>query len=134
MTSPATDADRRIKNRFRAPCLEIGMRRRSLLGWREEAVTLSCIDINRYGIGLQSPVPLGEGMRVQLDFRGKYISQSAVHATVVSVRPYRTGYRLGLHFDYCMDRRLYNRALDNALSRIEALYNKLQSERSRRCR
>lgn len=117
-----TNDDRRIKTRFDAPCLDVHVRRRGLLGWRSEPVQVECININRYGIAVQSGSALGVGARVLMDFSGKYIKQSHVCAKVVSEVPYEDGYRIGIQFSYCMDHRVYSRHIDNALSRIEGLY------------
>lgn len=118
------DDERRIKDRFAAPCLKVEVRRRGWLGWQGEPVRVSCLDINRYGAAILSPLPLQQGTKLNLKFEGKYITQSDVQAEVVSTSPFRTGFRLGLQFCYCTKRALYSRAIDNALSRIEALYRK----------
>ena len=118
------DDERRIKDRFAAPCLGVRVRRRGWLRWRSESIQVTCLDINRYGMALLSQVPFNAGTRLTLDFDGKYITQSNVSARVLSVTPAQSGYRLGLQFCYCMDRSKYSRAVDNALSRIEALYRK----------
>ncbi|WP_097460702.1 PilZ domain-containing protein [Mangrovitalea sediminis] len=124
------ESDRRIKTRFSAPCLDIKVRRRGWLGVNGQALNVSCLDINRYGVAVLSPVPLGSGTRLSLDFNGQYITQSSVGGRVMSEYPYRTGYRIGIQFAYCMDRRVYSRAIDNALSRIEALYRNRQKKTS----
>jgi len=69
-------------------------------------------------------VPVNEGTRLVLDFDGKYIIQSGVRAEVVSANRFQIGFRLRLQFCYCTGRVRYSRAIDNALSRIEALYRK----------
>lgn len=120
--------DRRIKTRFSAPCLDIRVRRRGWLGVSGQVMNVSCLDINRYGVAVLSPVPLGHGTRLSLDFSGKYITQSSVGGRVMSEEPFRCGYRIGIQFAYCMDRRVYSRAVDNALSRIEALYRSRQQD------
>ncbi|MFE8071905.1 PilZ domain-containing protein [Marinobacteraceae bacterium S3BR75-40.1] len=123
------DDDRRIKARFQAPCLDITVRRMGLLGLTKGPIKANCVDINRYGMAVVSPLPLAEGTRILVDFKGKYISQSGVKARIMSVQPYQAGYRLGIQFSYCMDRHLYSRTIDNALSRIEALYRDYRARR-----
>jgi hypothetical protein len=118
----ATVDERRIKARFRAPCLNIMLRRKSILGWRKSVIRAQCIDINRYGMAIVTPLEVSPGSRLLVDFRGKYIRESSVRAEVVSGQPYGTGYRMGLQFSYCMNQHTYCRSVDNALSRIEALY------------
>lgn len=122
--------ERRIKARFRAPCLSIQLRRKGVLGWRKNAVRAQCVDINRYGMAIVAPLEMAPGSQLLVDFRGKYISESSVRAEVISARPYGAGYRLSLQFSYCMDRHTYCRSVDNALSRIEALYRGHNSLRS----
>ncbi len=124
LQQPRGNKERRIKDRFAAPSLKVELRRRGLLGWRRGAVPVDCLDINRYGMAVLSPVPVNTGSRLVLDFDGKYITQSDVGAQVVSATPSRAGFRLGLQFCYCTGRANYSRTVDNALSRIEALYRK----------
>ncbi|KEF32879.1 hypothetical protein D777_00441 [Marinobacter nitratireducens] len=60
-----------------------------------------------------------------MDFEGKYIHESRVCAQVVECHPYQAGYRVSVQFSYCLDKKRYSRAVDNALSRIEGIYNRL---------
>lgn len=118
-----TADDRRIKARFRAPNLTVMLRQKRLLGWRRNAIKAHCIDINRYGMAIIAPLEIVSGSQLLIDFRGKYIYESSVQAEVISSRSCGAGFRLSLQFSYCMDRRTYCREVDNALSRIEALYH-----------
>lgn len=115
--------DQRIKSRFSAASLTVTLNRRSCLGLVRWSHTARCLDINRYGVGLISPTSLPPGTRVSLDFNGQYITQSGVKAEVISRTLTESGgCRLSLRFVYCAYQRAYSRQLDNALSRIEALY------------
>jgi len=115
-------SDKRIKTRFKAPCLSVTLYQKGWLGFTKTRQLVSCVDINRYGIAVVSPVPMGEGTQINLDFSGKYIKQSGVKGEVVSEVLSEEGYRLGIQFSYCIDDRIYSRDMDNALSRIEAMY------------
>mgnify|MGYP005855719607 FL=1 len=67
------------------------------------------------------------GVRLFMDFDGKYISESRVCTRVVNCQPFQTGYRISVQFSYCRDKKGYSRAVDNALSRIEGFYNRFAS-------
>ncbi|MDX1588458.1 MAG: hypothetical protein R3296_05920 [Oleiphilaceae bacterium] len=115
--------EQRIKSRFRAHGLSVTLNRRRCLGLMRWSLKTRCLDINRYGVALVSPAPLPRGTRISLDFQGQYITQSGVQAEVVTRAPASGGgYRLGIRFLYCAYRHAYCRRLDNALSRIEAMY------------
>jgi len=120
-------ADRRIKDRFSASCLRIQLRERALFGRGKQPVAVTCLDLNRYGMAVLCPRPVDSGARLSLDIEGKYISESGVDACVVSCQPFQTGYRVSLQFSYCLDKKGYSRAMDNALSRIEGFYNRFAS-------
>ncbi|MDC0663777.1 PilZ domain-containing protein [Marinobacter sp. SS21] len=117
-------ADRRIKTRYSARCLSVNVREQAFFGTRRKPTTVCCLDMNRYGMALLSPRPLDPGARLLLDFDGKYISHSGVAARAVNCRPFQTGFRVGIRFSYCSDKRSYCRTVDNALSRIEGLYSR----------
>ncbi|MDX1456052.1 MAG: PilZ domain-containing protein [Marinobacter sp.] len=87
-------------------------------------MAVNCLDMNRYGMALLSPRPVDPGARLFLDFDGRYISESRVAARVVNCRPFQTGFRVGVRFSYCSNKGDYSRAVDNALSRIEGIYNR----------
>lgn len=120
-------ADRRIKERYAALCLKVNLRERGFFARGKRPVAVTCLDMNRYGMALLSPRPFEPGSRLSLDFDGKYISESKVAARVVSCHPYQTGFRVSVQFTYCLDKRGYSRAVDNALSRIEGFYNRYAS-------
>ena len=121
ITTLANYEDQRIQPRFQAPCLSVHIRCRGWIGWQKDPEPVECVDINRYGTALVTQRELRIGSRLLLDFKGKYITQSDVRATVVSRVQLEDGsYRLGIQFVYCIDRRNYSRAIDNALSQIEA--------------
>ncbi|MDX1754634.1 MAG: PilZ domain-containing protein [Marinobacter sp.] len=117
-------AERRIKPRYSARCLNVSVRERGFFGRQRKPTAVNCLDLNRYGMALISPKPIAPGSRLLLDMDGRYISESGVDARVVDCRPFQAGYRLGLRFNYCCDQQAYSRAMDNALSRIEGFYNR----------
>lgn len=120
---PRTDAvgEQRIQPRFDAPYLSVRIRSRRLMGWEKTTHQVECLDINRYGTALKTDQNLKPGSRILLDFRGHYITQSNVCGRIVSqVRESDGTYRLGVQFNYCVERHNYSRAIDNALSQIEA--------------
>lgn len=61
--------------------------------------------------------------RVLISFKGKYIAQSNVPGLVTECIENEEGYRMSIRFSYAMDSKHYCRKIDNALSRIESLYN-----------
>ena len=67
------------------------------------------------------------GVRLFMDFAGKYIRESRVGAKVVECQRYQAGYRVSVQFSYCLDKKGYSRTVDNALSRIEGLYSRFAS-------
>ncbi|MBZ2167521.1 PilZ domain-containing protein [Marinobacter sp. F4216] len=119
--------DRRIKQRYPASCLKVQMRERGFFRRSKSPTTVTCLDLNRYGMAVLCPRPIETGSRISLDFDGKYISESRVSAKVVRCQRFQTGYRLSLQFSYCLEKKCYSREVDNALSRIEAFYNRYAS-------
>lgn len=122
MTSDSTD--RRIKDRYPASCLKVQLRERGFLGRTGQAMPVTCLDLNRYGMAVLCPRSMEPGARLFMDFEGKYINESQVGACVVECQQFQTGYRISMQFSYCLDKRGYSRAVDNALSRIEGLYSR----------
>ena len=120
-------ADRRIKDRFSASCLRVQLRERAFFGRGKQPVSVTCLDLNRYGMAVLCPRPVDSGAHLFLDIEGKYISESRIDARVVSCQPFQTGFRVSLQFSYCLDKKGYSRAIDNALSRIEGFYNRFAS-------
>ncbi len=116
--------EKRIKRRHRAPGLRCKLAFTGLTSWLKPTLSVHCVDINRYGMAGFISVPLKEGAIVSLSFKGKYIVQSNVKATVSSCAPSPQGYRVSLVFCYAADSKHYNRRVDNALSRIERIYSK----------
>ena len=119
--------DRRIKARHSAPCLQVTIRPSGLLKWLKNAIDVQCIDINRYGMAVESTSNFKPKEKITLDFKGKYISQSNVFATVTSSEKHAETYRLGITFSYSTCNKQYSRKMDDALSRIERLYNERYS-------
>ncbi|MBU2954343.1 PilZ domain-containing protein [Marinobacter sp. F3R08] len=120
-------AERRIKNRYPASCLKVQLQERGFFRRGKQSTPVTCLDLNRYGMAILCPRPLEPGVRLYMDFDGKYISESQVSARVVECHPYQTGYRVSVQFSYCLDNKRYSRTVDNALSRIEGIYNRFAS-------
>ncbi len=119
----STKLDRRIKERHSAPCLQVTIRPSGFLKWLRNPVDVKCIDINRYGMAVESVCNLRPKEKITLDFKGKYITESNICAVVTTSVKYAGQYRLGITFSYSTCNRQYSRKIDNALSRIERLYN-----------
>ncbi|WP_250657473.1 hypothetical protein [Alkalimarinus coralli] len=115
--------DRRIKERHSAPCLQVTIRPSGFRKWLKSAVDVKCIDINRYGMAVESPINFRPKEKITLDFKGKYITESNICAVVTGSEKHSGQYRLGITFSYSTCNRHYSRKIDNALSRIERLYN-----------
>lgn len=118
-------ADRRIKDRYPASGLRVCLQERGFFGRGRHAIAVSCLDLNRYGMAVLCPRPMVSGARLLLDLQGKYINESQVGARVVDCQPFQAGYRVSVQFSYCLNKKGYSRAMDNALSRIEGFYNRL---------
>ena len=125
MTSDS--ADRRIKDRYPASCLRVQVRERGFFSNNKSSFQATCLDLNRYGMAVLCPRPLEPGTRLLMDFEGKYISESKVCARVVECHPFQAGYRVSVQFSYCLNKKGYSRAVDNALSRLEGFYNHFAS-------
>ena len=119
--------ERRIKERHSAPCLQVTIRPSGILKWLKNPIDVKCIDINRYGMAVESPNNFRLKEKITLDFKGKYITESNICAVVTSSEEHDGQYRLGVTFSYSTCNRQYSRKIDNALSRIERLYNERYS-------
>ena len=126
------DQDRRIKSRHAAPCLGVSLRTAGVLNLFRSPVEVKCVDINRYGMAIECDTLFREGEKVVLDFKGKYICKSNIKAVVSSATHVDDTYRYGLTFCYCLDSKLYSREEDNALSRIESIYNSQYQEKAQK--
>lgn len=120
-SDPVKGTEQRIQPRYAAPHLSVRIRSRRLLVWERESHSVECLDINRYGTAILTDEALREDTRLLMDFRGEYITQSDVSGRVMSCVPEGDGrYRVGIQFTYCAISGHYSRAIDNALSQIEA--------------
>ena len=120
-SSQSRKSEQRIQPRFAAPGLSVRVRARRFLGWESEGQPVESLDINRYGAAIIAKAAFREGTHLRMDFRGEYITQSDVNGQVQScIRDDDDHYRLGIQFTYCSMRGHYSRAIDNALSQIEA--------------
>lgn len=117
-------ADRRIKDRFPASCLQVQLREYGFFARGRDPVSVTCLDMNRYGMAVLCPRPVDAGVRLILDIKGKYINEQGIGARAIACQPFQAGYRISLQFAYCLDKNAYTRSMDNALSRIEGFYNR----------
>jgi transposase len=116
-------AERRIKRRHKAPDLRISIQPIGFRKFFSSSQDVKCLDINRYGMAIRSRRPFKSKERISIDFRGKYISLSNVVGMVTVCTKVRHHYRISVVFTYAQDSKEYCRKTDNALSRIESLYN-----------
>lgn len=123
-------AERRIKRRHKAPDLKVTVKTTGFKRWFTPSFEVLCLDINRYGMAIQSDKPFKPKDKIILAFKGKYITQSNVPAVVTQSVETAEGYRVSVAFSYALDNKDYCRKLDNALSRIESLYSNHQESRA----
>lgn len=123
-------AERRIKRRHKAPDLRISIQPIGLRKFFSSSQDVKCLDINRYGMAVRSRRPFKTKERISIDFRGKYISLSNVVGMVTVCTKVRHHYRISVVFAYAQDSKEYCRKTDNALSRIESLYNQQSNQQS----
>lgn len=116
-------AERRIKRRHKAPNLVINVRAIGIKRWLSPSISARCLDFNRYGMAIHTNKQLRPRARVMISFKGKYIVQSDVPGLVTECIEVEQGYRTSIRFSYALDSKHYSRKIDNALSRIESLYN-----------
>jgi hypothetical protein len=125
--------DRRIKRRHKAPDLGVTLKATGLRSLFRPSLQVDCVDINRYGMAVESDLLFRPKERLTVSFRGKYICQSNVDAEVTEcVQRQEGGYRISLVFTYALSTPNYCRQTDNALSRIESLYNNRSEPRQSR--
>lgn len=123
-------SERRIKRRHKAPGLKVKIRSTGLKSWFSSSLSVSCLDINRYGMAINSPRQFKPKDTVIIGFKGKYIIQSNIPGVVSESIETEEGYRTSIVFSYAIDSKHYCRKTDNALSRIESLYNNCQESRA----
>jgi len=116
-------AERRIKRRHKAPDLRISIRSMGLKKWFSASLDVRCLDINRYGMAIKSRKALKAKDKILISFKGKYIAQSNVAGIVTECTRAKGIYRISVVFSYAKENKDYCRKTDNALSRIESLYN-----------
>lgn len=121
-------AERRIKRRHKTPDLRLSIRAAGLKRWLRPSTQAACIDFNRYGMAITSEHAFKPKDKILVSFKGKYISQSNVSGVVTECLSQNDQYRMSIVFCYATDTKHYDRKIDNALSRIESLYN--QSSKS----
>lgn len=122
--------DRRIKRRHKAPDLGVTLKATGLRNWFRPAVQVNCVDINRYGMAVESDAFFRPKERLAVSFKGKYICQSDVEGVVTECVHQDNRYRLSIVFSYALNNKSYCRHTDNALSRIESLYSSRQESKA----
>jgi len=123
-------AERRIKRRHKAPDLRISLNSVGIRKLFNTSVEVLCLDINRYGMAIKSRRPLKAKEKVMISFKGKYIAQSNISGVVTECTSVKNFYRISVVFSYAIDSKDYCRKTDNALSRIESLYNNHQTSQA----
>ena len=123
-------AERRIKRRHKAPDLTLSIRATGFKRWLRPSMSASCLDINRYGMALKAERMLKPKDRVMISFKGKYITQSNVPGIVTECLEQDGEYRMSIRFSYAVNSNEYSRKIDNALSRIESIYNARQQRQA----
>lgn len=119
-------AERRIKRRHKAPDLRISIQAAGIKKWFSSSLDVRCLDFNRYGMAISSKKPLRPKEKIWITFKGKYISHSNVAGVVTECVESRQYFRISVVFTYALDTKDYCRKTDNALSRIESIYNNYQ--------
>ena len=114
-------AERRIKRRHKAPDLRISIQASGIKKWFSSSLDVRCLDINRYGMAISSRKPLRAKDKILITFKG--ISQSNIAGVVTECVEAKQFYRISVVFSYAMGSKDYCRKTDNALSRIESIYN-----------
>lgn len=122
--------DRRIKRRHKAPDLGVTVKATGLRNWLRPALAVNCVDINRYGMAIESDCFFRPKERLVVSFKGKYISKSNVEGVVTECVQLGERYRLSIVFSYALNSKSYCRHTDNALSRIESLYSNRQDNKA----
>tara|TARA_R110000850_G_scaffold152840_1_gene276117 strand:+ start:398 stop:802 length:405 start_codon:yes stop_codon:yes gene_type:complete len=116
-------AERRIKRRHKAPDLRITIQSSGIKKWFSSSLDVRCLDINRYGMAISSKKPLRPKDKILITFKGKYISESNIAGIVTESAEVKNIHRISVVFSYAMESKDYCRKTDNALSRIESIYN-----------
>ena len=119
--------DRRLKVRHKALSLQVTVSPKGFFRRFRQPIRVHCLDINRYGMAMETSQRLRLREHVLLDFRGRYISETDIEGIVTSVREVEGQFRYGISFAYCTCNKRYSREVDNALSRIETLCSQLQT-------
>lgn len=123
-------AERRIKRRHKATDLRVTLHAMGIRRWFTPALHAQCLDFNRYGMAIRTVKAMKPRERVMIAFKGKYISQSNVPGLVTESIEQDGYFRTSIRFSYAIDSKQYSRKMDNALSRIESLYNPKQNRSS----
>lgn len=115
--------DRRLKARHKAQSLQVTVSPKGFFRRFRREMPVLCIDINRYGMAIETSKRFRLKEKIFLNFRGRYISESDIQGIVASVTETDGRFRYGISFAYCTSAKHYSREVDNALSRIEGLCN-----------
>jgi len=115
--------DRRIKTRHAASTLKVTLHKTGLRRYLLKPIEVTCIDFNRYGISVEASLPFHLNERISVDFKGRYIAQTNISGFISSKVKKNGIYRLGITFSNFTSNKEYSRKIDDALARIETLYN-----------
>lgn len=115
--------EKRIKIRHKAESLEVYATFNGLLNLFRGQMTVHCVDFNRYGMAIETKRKLKKGDKLYFRFRGPYIHENDIPGFITSITQTESGYRYGVMFSYTTSQKAYNREVDNAVSRIEAIFS-----------
>ncbi|MBK8970184.1 MAG: PilZ domain-containing protein [Hahellaceae bacterium] len=115
--------EKRIKTRHKADNLEVQATFHGFLNLFRGQMKVDCVDFNRYGMAIETRRKLKKGDKLVFRFRGPYIHENDIPGFVTSVTVTENGYRYGIMFAYTTSQKAYNREVDNAVSRIEAIFS-----------
>ncbi len=115
--------EKRIKARHKADSLEVYASFNGLFNLFRGQISVQCVDFNRYGMAIETRRKLKKGEKLHFRFRGPYIHENDIPGFITSVTPSESGYRYGVMFSYTTSQKAYNREVDNAVSRIEAIFS-----------
>ncbi|MAM89167.1 hypothetical protein [Allohahella sp. A8] len=119
--------ERRIKRRHDTDELRVIAAPKGFFGFTKQAREVDCFDFNRYGMAIGFPGKLKVGDRLSFSFTAKYVNEKAITGRVANVdgeavtTPGVT--RVGITFDCWASEKNYDRAVDNALARIERIFS-----------
>lgn len=119
--------ERRIKRRHDTEQLQVVAAQKGFLGFYRQSHKVECFDFNRYGMAIGFPGKLKVGDRLTFSFTAKYVNEKSITGRVANIDfddDQSDRYcRVGISFDCWVSEKNYDRAVDNALARIERIFS-----------